>query len=430
MHGDCSVVERGVAFVFTRNLGGSTRRVCEVAAHEVGHVLGLDHEVLCQDPMTYLGGCGEKTFQDTWASCGEYSPRGCMCGAQQNTALHLLETLGPDGPTPTGDVTPPVVAVLSPADGASLPADTTVHVEATATDETGLGTVELLWVNGGSTFDMDCAAPPAEVTCNRAGDRFHWLVPASTGTRTFAVRATDAAGNTTTTPTRTITLEGGTPPPPPPPEDTTPPAVAIVSPADGEVLAGDGNLTITATITDDTAVAGRELLWQYTGTVAMSCASPPSEVTCTVSGDTVRWFFPVGTGSRSFAVRATDAAGHTTTTPTRTITLEGSAPPPPPDDLPQVTIDAPLAGQTVSPGGTLSVRVTATADGGVAQVWLLWGGPAGDVWYQLHALGGTTFGTDLMLSTTAAPGPRTLRVSATDAAGHVTTAPDRQIVVD
>ncbi|HJZ87339.1 MAG TPA: hypothetical protein VKN99_19330, partial [Polyangia bacterium] len=101
MNPDCSTVENGIVWIFEQVFGSATTD-CEVAAQEISHAIGLDHEYLCQDPMTYLDGCGRKTFQDQDVRCGEYSPRDCMCAdprngspRMQNSVQFMLGRLGP-----------------------------------------------------------------------------------------------------------------------------------------------------------------------------------------------------------------------------------------------------------------------------------------------------------------------------------------------
>lgn len=90
----CEPIRSAVVHAFSDKKGKAT--LCQVVAHEVGHALGLEHAYLCQDPMTYLHGCGEKTFQDAEARCGEKSERDCRCGATQNSVEHLLTVVGPN----------------------------------------------------------------------------------------------------------------------------------------------------------------------------------------------------------------------------------------------------------------------------------------------------------------------------------------------
>ena len=51
---DCSVIENSVVFTFTDVLPDDPRLMCEIMAQEIAHSFGLDHELLAEDPMTYL----------------------------------------------------------------------------------------------------------------------------------------------------------------------------------------------------------------------------------------------------------------------------------------------------------------------------------------------------------------------------------------
>jgi hypothetical protein len=96
---DCSIINNSIVFVFPDVLDDN-RRICEAIAQEVAHSFGLDHEYLCEDPMTYLTGCGDKRFLFRDAICGELSARECKCSRSQNSARMLLERLG-SGSRPT-----------------------------------------------------------------------------------------------------------------------------------------------------------------------------------------------------------------------------------------------------------------------------------------------------------------------------------------
>ena len=87
------LIPNAEVFVFTHGKP-SLDELCETAAHEVGHALGLDHSRLCSDLMSY-GDCGKKAFRDRTAACGEYEDRECQDGHEhQNSADKLERAVG------------------------------------------------------------------------------------------------------------------------------------------------------------------------------------------------------------------------------------------------------------------------------------------------------------------------------------------------
>ncbi len=100
---DCSVIEDGIALTFTAILPADPDQVCAVTSHELGHLYGLDHELLAADPMSYLPFSGARAFQDVEAACGETTARPCACGAMQSSVQLLLTRLGSAG---EGEITP------------------------------------------------------------------------------------------------------------------------------------------------------------------------------------------------------------------------------------------------------------------------------------------------------------------------------------
>jgi MYXO-CTERM domain-containing protein len=119
----CGVIQNSIVFTFAVVYGSDYRSVCETNAQEIAHSFGLDHQRNCQDPMTYLTGCGNKSFQNVAAACGEYSNRACQCGGNTQNSVALLDQRlglavpggnidagpgpGPDaGPTPAPDAGP------------------------------------------------------------------------------------------------------------------------------------------------------------------------------------------------------------------------------------------------------------------------------------------------------------------------------------
>lgn len=96
-----AVIGRPIVFAFSTALRNNVRAVCETIAMEVAHAYGLDHSFLCKDVMTYLSGCGAKSFVDKNLRCGEKKARDCQNGQPtQNSFQHLLKILGPAA-TPT-----------------------------------------------------------------------------------------------------------------------------------------------------------------------------------------------------------------------------------------------------------------------------------------------------------------------------------------
>ncbi len=199
----CGIIDRSIVFTFTEVYGGNYRAICETAAQEAAHSFGLDHEYLCADPMTYLNGCGNKTFQNTNAQCGEYSARACQCGGStQNSVQMLMDASGP------ADINAPNVVITAPANNATVPPG--FAVSANATDDNTVTKVEL-YVNG-SLAGTRTSAPWTFNTSSSLSD----------GAYSVTVRAYDGANQSDAT--INVTVDNGNDPPPddPPPDDPPP----------------------------------------------------------------------------------------------------------------------------------------------------------------------------------------------------------------
>jgi MYXO-CTERM domain-containing protein len=178
--GTCWVIPNSITFVFDV-YGDNVESLCYVAAQESAHSLGLDHELLANDPLTYLAYTGHRDFQDQWADCGEYEPRECWCGgSQQNSFEHIMGIFGPAPPTP------PEVTILEPAAGASVPFGFDVSAEYVDT----LDVVRADLLIDGEVVVTDDEAPLA-LRANQVA--LHGVAP---GTHQVTVRGTDALGAT------------------------------------------------------------------------------------------------------------------------------------------------------------------------------------------------------------------------------------------
>ena len=161
---NCSIISNPIVFTFAAALPNDPQLVCEIVAQEVSHSFGLDHEFLCEDPMTYLTDCGAKTFQNVSSACGEYDARPCRiegqfdCGTEtQNSYAMLAARVG----LREGGVVPPALSILQPLDGATVGPG--FMVMADASDDGGVVEVEMR-IDGtpvatSSTAPFEFAAP-------------------------------------------------------------------------------------------------------------------------------------------------------------------------------------------------------------------------------------------------------------------------------
>jgi hypothetical protein len=270
------------------------------------------------------------------------------------------------------DTTAPAVSLTAPANGTTVTG--TVSVTASASDNVGVAGVQFL-LDGANLGAEDTTAPYA-VNWNTA--------TASIGTHTLAAIARDAAGNTATSTTITVTVP-----------DTSVPTVAITAPANGATVTG--TVSVTASASDNVGVVGVQFLLNGVNLGAEDTSSPYA-----VSWDTTS----VSAGSHALTARARDAAGNTTTSSTITVTIPDAT-------APTVSVTAPANGATVT--GTVSVTASASDNVGVVGVQFLLDGA------NLGAEDTTAPYSVSWNAAAATAGAHTLQARARDAAGNTTT---------
>jgi hypothetical protein len=220
----------------------------------------------------------------------------------------------PPPPPPPADTTAPETSISSgPASSTSTAAS--FAIVASEADVTFACRLD----NGGWTA---CTSPKA-------------YTGLAVGSHTFAVRATDAAGNTDGSPaTQSWTVEAPSPPP-----DTTAPDTSILSGPAATTASTSASFGLSA------SESGSTLACKLDNGSWAACTSPKD-------------YSGLSVGSHTFAVRATDAAGNTDGSPaTQSWTVEAVTPPPPPSSDCTTTVSTVSAAQSgvssASPGAVV-----------------------------------------------------------------------------
>lgn len=137
----CNVTERGIAFSFSeahRGLPRIDEELCATIAHEIGHLIALEHEQLATDLLSYvlIANSNTKAFVDQASGCGTspQQPQACTCSTgSTNSAMRLGQFIGLK-PTET---VPPTLDLSAP--GATVPP--VFEVVANATDDVAMSDV-------------------------------------------------------------------------------------------------------------------------------------------------------------------------------------------------------------------------------------------------------------------------------------------------
>lgn len=166
-----------------------------------------------------------------------------------------------------------------------------------------------------ATFTFSSSEPGSTFACNLDGAGFGPCASPTTysglpdGPHTFAVRATDAAGNVDATPdTRSWTVDTAV-------SDTTPPTVTLTAPAANVQVVG-GRVTLSADAGDDVAVDHVDFL--VGGSVVATDGTAPYSASWSST--------TVPDGAASITARAVDTSSNATTSGARTVTVDNTAP--------------------------------------------------------------------------------------------------------
>jgi MYXO-CTERM domain-containing protein len=201
----CGVTERGIAFSFSTNHRGIAKpndELCATVAHEIGHLLALEHEIAAPDTMSYVpfASAGQKSFTSANSQCGTdpQNVYSCSCqttGAGQVTSsgMRLTQFVG----VRPMESTPPTLEIKSPGDDSRV--RPTFTVTATAADETAMEQVAV-FLDG---MNVGASTTP---------DGTMYTIPLANvaeGSYTLEVQAIDLAGNVTKR-QRAITVALGT----------------------------------------------------------------------------------------------------------------------------------------------------------------------------------------------------------------------------
>jgi hypothetical protein len=326
------------------------------------------------DDATGTGGTYSSAWNTTGVADGYYDLRYTVTsnsGATQNYDLSSKVV----------DNTAPTVSVGAPVSGARVGG--TVTISATSSDANAL-TYDFL-VNGSAVASGAAASASWDSTSVADG-------PVS-----VAVRATDPAGNSTTSAAVSITADNHAPSP----TVDDPGAAVSGSPTLGVTTDGD-----TANVELDARKQGAST-WVTIGTVG-----PPFNQTWNTTGLT--------DGAYELRAVATDLAGHVGTSPTITTVVDNTAP--------TGSLTTPTAASTI--GGPHTPLVATAADGGSGVAGVTFGYYDGTAWNTISTVTSAPYETTWNAQAAVATGTYLLHAIIIDAAGNTKTTSSVSVNVD
>ena len=271
--------------------------------------------------------------------------------------------------------------------------DNTLGLSGTVSDAGGVSSVQI--------YDGATLLGPATISSGN----WSYTTPALlAGSHSFTAKATDNAGNTTTTSAVTATVDTA------PPTETISTTLNTDTGATGTITSGgvtkDNTLGLSGTVSDAGGVSSVQI---YDGATLLGPA--------TISSGNWSYTTPaLLAGSHSFTAKATDNAGNTTTTSAVTATVDTT---PPTETISTTIITNTGATGTITSGGvtkdnTLGLSGTVSDAGGVSSV---------QVYDGATLLGPATVSSGNWSYTTPAllDGSHSFTAKATDNAGNTTT---------
>jgi hypothetical protein len=327
-------------------------------------------------------------YSSTWdtltAGNGTHSLTATARDAAGNTSTSTARTVTVSNGG--GDSQAPTVSLTAPANGASVSGSITV----TASASDNVGVVGVQFRVDGVNFGTEDTSASYSRTWNSA--------TVGNGTHSLTAVARDAAGNSTISAARSVTVSNG---------DTQGPTISLSAPANGATVSG--SVSVSATASDNVGVVGVQFKVDGVNFGTEDTSSPYSR-----SWDSLT----AGNGSHSLTAVARDAAGNTTTSAARSVTVSNSTGD---TQVPTVSLSAPASGATVS--GSVSVSANASDNVGVVGVQFRLDG---------NVLGSedTTSPYSVTWTTTGTSnGTHSLTAVARDAAGNTTTSSARTVTV-
>ncbi len=189
------------------------------------------------------------------------------------------------------DVTPPIVNIITPINGAVI-SGSTITVVASASDNVAVDSVQ--FELDGNNLGPEDSASPYSSTFN--------TTTFTNGMHTLTATARDPIANQGASAPVLVNINNPLP-------DSTPPAVNINSPMNGVNVPRNSNLNINATATDNVRVARVD--FYSNGSIIGSDTNGPFSYTWRVPGAPNKQY--------RLQAKATDAAGNSTTSSTITI---------------------------------------------------------------------------------------------------------------